>query len=65
MFPPVTSLLGVQDTLMPTAQLLQAVLGPEHAVSRMLAEAAEANLSLATRAARRERENIEQVSAHV
>ena len=57
--------LRVQDTLLPTAQLLQAVLGPEHAVSRMLAEAAEGNLSPAMRSARRERENIEQASANL
>jgi hypothetical protein len=50
-----------QDSLTPTARLLRAVLGADHALSAMLAQAAEANLAPATRAAQQERERIRQV----
>ena len=53
-----------QDSLAPTARLLRAVLCAEHPVSAMLAEAAEANLAPATRAAQQERERIRHVGRH-
>ena len=51
----------LQDSLAPLARLLGAVLGPQHAVTPMLAEAAEANMSGATRSALQERERMQQV----
>ena len=50
-----------QDSLASMARLLGAVLGPRHAVTAMLAEAAEANMSSATRSTLQERERIQQV----
>ena len=50
----------LQDTLAPLARLLGAILGPQHAVTAMLAEAAEANMSSAARSTIQERERIQQ-----
>ena len=50
----------LQDTLAPLARLLGAILGPQHAVTAMLAEAAEANMSSAARSSVQERERIQQ-----
>jgi len=52
---------ALQDSLALIARLLGAVLGPQHAVTSMLAEAAEANMSSTTRSTLQERERIQQV----
>lgn len=52
---------ALQDSLALLARLLGAVLGPQHAVTPMLAEAAEANMSSTTRSTLHERERIQQV----
>ncbi len=46
---------------MPVARMLSAVLGPDHVVTKMVQDAAEANMSPATRSALQERERIRQV----
>lgn len=51
----------VQDSLLPLSRMVGAVLGPDHAVTKLACEAAEANMSPATRSALRERERIQQV----
>lgn len=50
----------LQDSLASLARLLGAVLGPQHPVTPMLAEAAEANMSSAARSTLQERERIQQ-----
>ncbi len=52
---------ALQDSLALLVRLLGAVLGPQHAVTPMLAEAAEANMSSTTRSTLQERERIQQV----
>ena len=50
----------VQDSLQPTVQLLQSVVGPEHHVVRVMTDLAEANLSAATRSAREQRRRLQE-----
>ena len=50
-----------QDTLSETSELVTAALGREHAVAKMVAELARANVSSARRAALLEQERLQQV----
>ncbi len=50
----------MQDSLQPTAQLLESVIGSEHHVVKVMQDLAEANLSAATRSAREQQRRIQE-----